>query len=119
MLTREVTVTAVDDIDGSVEDVETVNFTYRKAQYSIELSRAHRDEFDAVMAPWIEASRKFRSNPHGRPGRLGYGVGREIREWLATDEGGNVIVKPTGRLKSEDMERFFRAHPEKLRSGRK
>lgn len=110
-MARQVVVTPVDDLDGTVEDVQTVSFTWGKAQYDVELGKANRDKYNELMAPLIKVARKRRGNP-SRTGRLGYGMAKEIRNWYIAN---GVQVAPTGRLSEAQIARYFRENPERLR----
>lgn len=95
----------IDDLDGSMEDVRTVSFTYGGSQYQIELSEKNRRELDDLMQRYILAARKFRGNPAQR-GKLPYGRAREIREW-AVREGLLEPGKSTGRLPEKLIREFL------------
>jgi hypothetical protein len=59
---------AIDDLDGSrleEGDGDTVTFAYQGAEYSIDLSQKHVDEFHDALAKYIAAAQKV----SGRPGR--------------------------------------------------
>lgn len=47
-----------DSIDGSTDDVATVTFSLRGQVYEVDLSRRHRDELQAALAPFTGAARR-------------------------------------------------------------
>jgi hypothetical protein len=95
-LTRETVTHYIDDLDGSMGDVQTVSFTIDKVQYQVELSAENRAKFHEALAPYVKVARRFRGNP-GRRGKLPYGSARQIREW-ALEQGLLEPGKSTGRL---------------------
>lgn len=48
----------VDDIDGTEEGVETVQFSFRGKPYSIDLSAANQKKLADALAPYIAAGTK-------------------------------------------------------------
>src|SRR3954447_1334806 len=60
----------IDDLDGSrLEDGEgdTVTFAYQGAEYSIDLSQKHLDEFHDALAKYIAAAQRSAADPAGPP----------------------------------------------------
>lgn len=47
----------VDDLDGGKADT-TVRFAVQGVHYELDLSTEHAEEFDTVMAPWVDAARR-------------------------------------------------------------
>lgn len=47
-----------DSIDGSTDDVATVTLSLRGQVYEVDLSRRHRDELEAALAPFTAAARR-------------------------------------------------------------
>jgi hypothetical protein len=47
-----------DSLDGSTDDVATVTFSLRGQGYEVDLSRRHRDELQAALAPFTAAARR-------------------------------------------------------------
>jgi hypothetical protein len=55
---QKVTVTFVDDLDGSTAADETVAFTLDQVAYEIDLSTKHAKKLRAALRPWIQAGRR-------------------------------------------------------------
>ncbi|MEH3076108.1 MAG: Lsr2 family protein [Quadrisphaera sp.] len=49
-----------DGIDGSTDDVATVALSLRGQAYEVDLSRGHREQLRAALAPFVEAARPVR-----------------------------------------------------------
>ncbi|MGQ7351586.1 Lsr2 dimerization domain-containing protein [Quadrisphaera oryzae] len=49
-----------DSIDGSTDDVATVAFSLRGQRYEVDLSREHREQLRAALAPFVAAARPAR-----------------------------------------------------------
>lgn len=47
-----------DGLDGSTDDVVTVSFELRGQAWEVDLSRQHRDDLQAALAPFIAAARQ-------------------------------------------------------------
>jgi len=58
-----------DSIDGSTDDVVTVVLSLRGQGYEVDLSRQHRDDLQAALAPFIAVARPG-AGPHA-PERAG------------------------------------------------
>jgi hypothetical protein len=57
-MAQKVTVTFVDDLDGSTAADETVAFTLDQVAYEIDLSTKHAKKLRAALRPWIQAGRR-------------------------------------------------------------
>jgi Lsr2 len=112
-LTKKTNIRFVDDIDGTEEnpgdDVQTVAFTYDAKHWEIELSKQHREEFDAAMTFWVARARRVKNSaPRGTVSRLAYGEGPKIREW-ATERGREV--RPGGRIPMKIIIDYYAENP--------
>jgi hypothetical protein len=57
-MAKKVTVTFVDDLDGSTAADETLTFTLGGVSYEIDLSTKHAKKLRAALQPWIQAARR-------------------------------------------------------------
>ncbi|MGE0218075.1 histone-like nucleoid-structuring protein Lsr2 [Mycolicibacterium sp.] len=106
----------IDDIDGSEirEGAgERIEFSYRGADYQIDLSNANIARLDKALKPYVEAAARVRGGGRGRRAKGG-GNGKSspeqlaaIREW-ARKNGHDVADR--GRIKAEIIEAFEAAH---------
>jgi hypothetical protein len=104
----------VDDIDGT-EGAETVRYSVDGHDYEIDLSEGNAQKFRAALTPYLEKSRTVeRAASSGRTrGRRATGSGRSkeelgaIRAWA---ESNRMDVSPRGRIKSEVIEAYDKAH---------
>lgn len=108
-MARQIVATMVDDLDGSLDDVRVVAFTFDGVQYTIDLSQQNRLLFEEQMRPWVKAARRHRGNPATR-GRLPHGEAAKIRAWA--EENGMI---PAGSGKGRPREAVIRAYMESLR----
>ena len=105
----------IDDIDGSeIRDGagQRVDFSFRGANYQIDLSNANITKLEKVLKPYIDAASRVRggrgrrskssSNGKSSPEQLA-----AIREW-ARKNGHDVADR--GRIKAEIVEAFESAH---------
>lgn len=98
-LARRVIEELVDDLDGEAAS-ETITFSYRGADYEVDLSEKNAAGFDAALAPYIAAARKVRARRAPRaatPARTVVNAPnpREVREWAKRN---NVAVSDRGRV---------------------
>lgn len=114
-------VTYIDDISGeAAEDVATIQYVWEGIHYEIDLSQAHREEYQGLIQKLVDHSRKVRainlakestarSAAPSAPTRAP--VNREqntaIREW-ATQHG--FEVSPRGRIPAKVLEAFYEEH---------
>ena len=110
-MAQKVTVTLVDDIDGS-EAEETVEFGLDGATYQIDLSTNHAEALRDALADYVDHARRSggRKRPAGRlAGRAPRTASADreqnqaIREW-ARKQG--FKVSDRGRIPSEVVEAF-------------
>jgi hypothetical protein len=59
-MAKKVTVSFVDDLDGSAAADETVAFTLDGVTYEIDLSTKNAEKLRAALQPWIQAGRRVR-----------------------------------------------------------
>ncbi|MGY2702556.1 histone-like nucleoid-structuring protein Lsr2 [Nocardioides sp. HB32] len=60
-MAKRVLTTLVDDLDGASPADETVRFALDGAEYEIDLTMAHADEFRAAMNRYVGAARRLSS----------------------------------------------------------
>ena len=112
-MARKVTVTLVDDFDGSGAADETVEFGLDGVTYEIDLSSKNAAKLRADLKKWVEASRRVGGRRRGRAatGRGRGAIDREqsaaIREW-ARKNGHNVSTR--GRIPADVIEAFHAAN---------
>ncbi|KPC90790.1 hypothetical protein ADL27_32525 [Streptomyces sp. NRRL F-6602] len=107
----------VDDIDGTEENVETVNFTYKGTRYTIDLSKKNRDAFDKAMDKYLKAATEL-----GTSGGGGSSSGSSanaqhlarVRAW-ARDAGHEVSNR--GRIPAPIVEAYNKTHPDDAYKG--
>ena len=112
---KEITdVQLIDDIDGSPATA-TIEFTFDRKNYVIDLSEQHADEFNKALAPYIEHARRARRTPaNKRKSRSSSEAARvkrqkntEIRAW-ALENG--VTVSKRGQLGQDTIAAYEAAH---------
>jgi hypothetical protein len=98
------------DIDGD-NATKTVAFSYRGADYEIELSERNAAALDEVLAPYLANARRVRSKPAAarRPAaKPSVPAGpREVRAW-AKNQG--IEVSDRGRISADVMRQYQEAH---------
>ena len=110
----------IDDLDGKPIDTglaHEVTFSYRGADYRIDLRPTNADKIEAVFAPYIKVAEKIPSAGKARTQtptatkKLGSGRSaeqlKEIRDW-AGKNGFDVAIR--GRVKAEIIDAFDAAH---------
>jgi hypothetical protein len=113
---EEVTVSLIDDFDGS-EASETVKFAIDGKTYEIDLSKSNATELRRTLRPYIDRSRTARRVPatrrtgkgsSGRGGtRRSEGYDRtEVRAWAKANR---IKVAPRGRISNEIVEKWRKA----------
>lgn len=112
-MAKKVTVTLVDDFDGSAAADETVEFGLDGVTYEIDLSAKNAKKLREDLKTWVEAGRRVGGRRRGRLGGAGRGrasIDREqsaaIREW-ARRNGHNVSAR--GRIPADVIEAFHAA----------
>lgn len=98
----------IDDIDGS-EAEGTVRFALDGADYEIDLSVAHSEEFHKVLAPFVANARKTggsrRAAARGRR-NAGSIDNHKVREWA---RGQGIEIKERGRVPADIVEKYHQA----------
>jgi hypothetical protein len=108
--------TTIDDLDGSVEDVETIHFYVWGEWHQIDLSRKNAESFADVLLPYIKVSRpssqlQARAKTTTAGGSPAAPRDREksadVREW-AKDHGYKIPSR--GRIPQSVVDAYNRAH---------
>ena len=114
---EEVTVSLIDDFDGS-EASETVKFALDGKTYEIDLSKTNANELRRTLRPYIDRSRAARRVAGSRRTGKGASGGRgqtrrsegydrtEVRAWAKANR---VKVAPRGRISNEVVEKWRKA----------
>ncbi|HEX7323322.1 MAG TPA: Lsr2 family protein [Mycobacterium sp.] len=110
-MAKKVTVTLIDDFDGSGAADETVEFGLDGVTYEIDLSSKNASKLRDDLKKWAEAGRRVGGRRRGRSGGGRRGtIDREqsaaIREW-ARRNGHNVSTR--GRISADVIEAFHAA----------
>ena len=108
-MARKVTITLVDDFDGSAAADETVEFALDGATYEIDLSSKNAAKLRDDLAKWVEAARRTSGRRRSRGPRKAAadrGQSGAIREW-ARKNGYNVSSR--GRIPSDVTEAYHAA----------
>jgi Lsr2 len=97
----------VDDMDGSPAE-GTVRFGLNGADYEIDLSKKHAEQFAKAIDPYIAAARKLSSSLRAargpRPGRHDQS---DVRAWA---RGQGLKVSDRGRIPADVLTRYQSAH---------
>ena len=109
---EEVTVTLVDDFDGS-EAAETVKFALDGKQFEIDLSKSNASELRRTLRPYVDRARSSRrATTSGRSrsastrsgNRRPEGYDRtEVRAWAKANR---VKVSPRGRIANDVVQKW-------------
>jgi hypothetical protein len=112
---EEVTVSLIDDFDGS-EAAETVKFSLDGKSYEIDLSKPNASELRRTLRPYIDRSRAARRTPAARrtggsgrrgPARRSEGYDRtEVRAWAKANR---IKVAARGRISNDVVEKWRNA----------
>ncbi len=110
-MAKKVTVTLIDDFDGSGAADETVDFGLDGVTYEIDLSSKNATKLRGDLKKWVEAGRLVGGRRRGRSGSgRRAAVDREqsaaIREW-ARRNGHNVSTR--GRIPADIIDAFHAA----------
>lgn len=90
----------IDDIDGSTEGTETVNFSYAGKSYSIDLGQKNRDKLAKALEPFIEKAILTSTVKRQVKGKSN---AAEVRVW-AQEQG--IEVPERGRIPGSVLEAF-------------
>ncbi len=97
----------VDDMDGSKAE-GTVRFGLGDADYEIDLSKKHADQFARDIGPYIAAARKLSSSRRAargaRPARHDQS---DVRAWARSQ---GLKVSDRGRIPADVLARYQSAH---------
>lgn len=113
-MAREVIETFVDDLDGSADDVATVQFAFRGTAYEIDLSRKNTEELEDVLQPYITAGRRQRASLAQSSSRAAKAAGtvkrahsseylQDVRDWARAR---GYQVADRGRISSKLMAEY-------------
>jgi hypothetical protein len=110
-MAKKVTVTLIDDFDGSGPADETVEFGLDGVTYEIDLSSKNATKLRGDLKKWVDAGRRVGGRRRGRSGsRRRAAMDREqsaaIREW-ARRNGHNVSTR--GRIPADIIDAFHAA----------
>lgn len=108
-MARHVATTLVSDLSGSVNNVSTVQFTFDRGQYEMELDEDELAEYREMMERYVKVAHRRRGNPT-KGGKLAYRKGAAIREW-ALREGLIGPVQLSGRLPNSVIAAYVTSHP--------
>lgn len=107
-MAKKTFVQLVDDFSGeSISDGagRTIQFAFDGAEYEIDLSSSHIDEFSTVLEPYVHAARRVggRRKSAGRSVRTDDGQTAAIREWA---ESQGMAVASRGRIATDIVDRY-------------
>lgn len=106
----------VSDLSGNELEAgqgETIEFSYRGKDYTIDLTDKEADDFDALMQPFVDAATGLggRSSRRRSYSRSSSGMTREelqnIRAWARAN---GHQVSERGRIKSDIIDAYHAAH---------
>ncbi|WP_063043534.1 histone-like nucleoid-structuring protein Lsr2 [Nocardia pseudovaccinii] len=82
-MAKKVTVTMVDDLDGTSKADETVEFSLDGVTYQIDLSKKNAGKLREVLEPWTGNARKLgRLKSRSKTG----GIGKDIRSTVDREQ---------------------------------
>ncbi len=110
---QEVTVSLVDDFDGTAA-AETVKFSVDGKNYEIDLSKSNASEFRRALRPYVDRARGTRRSASGRAGKSTRATGQsrrrsegydrsEVREWAKAHR---IKIAPRGRISNDVVEKW-------------
>ncbi|MEU0502501.1 Lsr2 family protein [Nocardia sp. NPDC005998] len=111
-MAKKVTVTVVDDYDGTSKADETIRFSLDNVIYEIDLSTKNAGKLRATLEPWTESARRTGrlTKPRGVGKGFGSTVDRDqslvIREW-ARKNGHKVSAR--GRISADVVAAYHSA----------
>ncbi len=100
-------------VDDDRDATETLEFSYRGADYQIDLSAANARALDKLVAPILEISRRREERPAARrrPVRktpASAPAPGAIRAWAKSQ---GIAVSERGRVPADVVKRYQAAHP--------
>jgi hypothetical protein len=108
-MAKQVTVTLVDDFDGTSKATETVYFSIDGVDYEIDLSVKNAGKLRAGLEPWSEKARKIgrsKRKAGAKPRSAGNEETGAIREW-ARSQGHPVSSR--GRVPADLIQAYHKA----------
>lgn len=116
---EEVTVSVVDDFDGTPA-AETVKFSIDGKSYEIDLSKSNANELRRTLRPYVDRARTARRSPTARRGKATQAGSRsrrsegydrsEVRAWAKAHR---IKVAPRGRITNDVVEKWKAATKKK------
>lgn len=115
-------VTRVDDLDGSSEDVQNVQFAFRGKTYGIDLGPAGREKLADALSPFLEKAvevRGFAAAPKARRAAVASNSNEmaAIRKWAQDNkveyrnaQGVMTTLGERGRIPEEVKQAYYDAH---------
>lgn len=108
-MAKKVTVTLVDDYDGTSKANETVHFSIDGVDYEIDLSTKNAGKLRGAVEPWSDKARKVgRSKRRGGKARTAADGERTaaIREWARAQ---GYQVSSRGRIPADIVDAYNKA----------
>ena len=103
-MSQEIIVRKVDDLDGTVGDVATIQFALDGIRYEIDLNTQNAEQLRTLLGPYTAAARRVT-----RPGPLARrSPARAIREWANRS---GYFVGPTGGIPTDVRNAFLHRRP--------
>ena len=106
----------VDDIDGSQDDVDTVQIALDHVTYEIDLSAANAERLREKLARFVGNSKKVTTHPQGRrwpraeapltPRPVGREQAQAVRDWARNN---GYTVSARGRIPKNVQDAFDNA----------
>lgn len=108
-MAQKVTITLVDDLDESVEDVQTVTFGLDGRTYEVDLAPENEGKLRDALAPYVNVARRVTGKKAATPARAA-STGPSpamIREWAV---GQGMDIPPRGRIPQSIRDEYANAH---------
>ncbi len=103
-MVKRVTTQLVDDLDGKTitEGGQTIDFTWGRTEYSIDLSDKNAEKLHKALQPYLNAARK--GGRRGQPRDAGTGFDpKAVRRWA---ESNGIKVSPRGRVPADVVQQY-------------
>jgi len=106
----------VDDIDGSQDDVSTVQIALDNVTYEIDLSADNAARLREKLARFVDSGKKVTTHPRGRKqtsrrsvttAPVGHEQAQAVRDWARNN---GYTVSARGRIAKNVQEAFDNAH---------